>query len=312
MSEDIHDDSHILPAAEWKRVRLDAEEYRTQSKHAYRLTKSSFPSVTGFTQCKYDGGAQPAGGVKFGVLHDAETPLSAGYAQSIASYFTRNTNSTSAHFMVDPIATVQMLDTSRIAWHCGNGNTRSIGVEQAGYASFTPAQWTTADGHAQMARVAALMRNINAAHGIGLYWMTDQQLRDAYAGKITGGWATHAQCSRVLGGSTHTDPTPNYPLTQLMALANQEDNMPTADEIAAAVWQYRVAGQPVQAQDRLYGIDSVQLPAIAKAVAAIPTTSTAATAADPAAIAAAVLAKLPADLAHQVVVEMGAQLSAGK
>lgn len=47
-----------------------------------------------------------------------------------------------------------------------------------------------------------------------------------------------------------------------VALTNDEIN-----KIALAVWQYKPAGKNVQAQDRLYGIDALQLPAINKAVA---------------------------------------------
>lgn len=194
----------------------------------------AFPSVGSFVPAKYDGGTR-AGAPTFGVLHDAETPLQAGYAASIASYFQRCTNSTSAHFMVDPVATVQMLDTARVAWHCGNGNPRSIGIEQAGYASFTTAQWTTAAGLAQLRRVAQLLVDIRNVHHIGLYWMTDQQLRDAHAGRIIGGWATHAQCSAVLGGSVHSDPQPHYPTAQLMATANQIASPPPPPPVPAPI-----------------------------------------------------------------------------
>jgi hypothetical protein len=93
-------------------------------------------------QCFYDGGDRP-GPPTFAVLHDAETPLAVGFAKSIAGMFSRPVKdprrTTSAHFMVDPVETIQLLDTGRVAWHCGNGNPRSIGVERAGYASFTRA-----------------------------------------------------------------------------------------------------------------------------------------------------------------------------
>lgn len=222
------DPGHILPEDAWQKVVSIAESHpenpsprtgQLATEHDLRkLGTGSFPSVTGYVKAKYNGGTQPSGPT-FGVLHDAETPLSPGYARGIANYFASNTNETSAHFMIDPIDTIQMLDTSLVAWHCGNGNTRSIGVEQAGYAGFTSGQWTTADGMRQMGRVAKLMQDIHHAHGIGLFWMSDQQLRDAWAGHIVGGWTTHDQCRRVLGGTTHTDPMPNYPFAHLMEIA---------------------------------------------------------------------------------------------
>jgi len=203
-------------------------------------------SVTATITAKWNGGKRP-GPPTFGVLHDAETPLEAGYAKAIANMFATTTAQKSATYMVDPVDTVQLLDESLIAWHVGNANPRSIGVEQAGYAAFTLAQWSTPAAFLQEARVAQLMREIQGRHGIGLYWMTDQQLRDAHAGRIVGGWATHDQCTRVIGGSTHTDPAPNYPLARLMAAANgtsQEDDMTpeqatTLDQIAWLVNQIK-------------------------------------------------------------------------
>jgi hypothetical protein len=231
------DPGHLLPEDEWARVCTEAEAEAERHPDPAeqppptalaarpvhgppppRAGRAAFPSVTGFVQCRFDGGGRP-GPPTFGVLHDAETPLKAGYASSIANYFSRNTNSTSAHFMVDPVATIQMLDTNRVAWHCGNGNPRSIGVEQAGYAKFGPPDWTTPAGLQQMARVAALMHDLHAVHGIGVFWMSDDQLRDAHAGRSVGGWATHHQCARVLAGTVHSDPDPNYPYQQLMGLA---------------------------------------------------------------------------------------------
>lgn len=239
MTEEIpaapaYDVGHLLPDDAWARVQAEVEAWRPRLLAPLAATRSAFPSVTGFVQCRWDGGPQP-GPITFGVLHDAETPLQAGYAQAIANYFASDPIQTSAHFMVDPAATIQMLDTSRIAWHCGDGNQRSIGVEQAGYVRFTAADWTTADGMAQMARVANLMRDIRSVHGVGLFWMTDQQLVDAHAGRIVGGWATHDQCRRVLGGTSHTDPMPTYPLQQLMALANDG---PTEDDMTDEQWLY--------------------------------------------------------------------------
>lgn len=188
-------------------------------------------SVTATITARWNGGRRP-GPPTFGVLHDAETPLEAGYARAIANMFATTATQKSATYMVDPVDTVQLLDEALVAWHVGNANPRSIGVEQAGYARFTVAEWSTSAAYQQEARVALLMREIQARHGIGLYWMTDQQLRDAHAGRIVGGWATHDQCTRVIGGSTHTDPAPNYPLARLMARAN---GTPTEEDFLSAL-----------------------------------------------------------------------------
>jgi hypothetical protein len=106
-----------------------------------------------------------------------------------------------------------------VAWHVGNANTRSIGVEQSGYASFPREQWLTPEGMDQHRRTAQLVRHARDEYGIGMYLMTDAQLLAAHRGQIIGGWATHAQCSRVIGGSDHTDPGGGWPADVVLALA---------------------------------------------------------------------------------------------
>jgi hypothetical protein len=216
--DEERDNGHLLTITEWEQVVQEAEGILREAaveRHHMALGRSSFPSVTGFIQAKYHGGTQTP---TFGVLHSAETPLANGYARSISNYFTRNTNETSATFMLGPDETFQLLDTSLVAWHCGNGNTRSVGVEQSGYAALSRAQWLTDAGMAQIHRLAALMNDLKRAHGIGTYFMSDAQLLQAYHGQIVGGWATHDQCRRVLGGTSHTDPMPNYPFDVLVSV----------------------------------------------------------------------------------------------
>jgi GH25 family lysozyme M1 (1,4-beta-N-acetylmuramidase) len=72
----------------------------------------------------------------------------------------------------------------------------------------------------------------------------------------------------------------------LAAYGYQGDTMPTAQEIAQAVWMQDIGG--VHARDRLQGMDSIQLPKLAAAVAKIP--ATAPVTVDAVALAAALLA----------------------
>lgn len=243
---DTIDPGHLLTIAEWEQVVQEAEGLVRRA--AMKLGASSFPSVDGFIPARWGGGSQT---VRFGVLHDAETPLANGYANSISRMFSTTTAEKSAHFMVGPEAAYQLRDTNLLAWHCGNGNRYSVGVEQTGYAAFTPEQWLTAAGVSQMNRLAALMRDINRVHGVGLYWMSDQQLLDAYNGHIIGGWATHHQCARVLKGTTHTDPDPSYPYVQLMNLANGSPTPPPAPQPPRPISAPPRLSWPLAGQNRL-------------------------------------------------------------
>jgi hypothetical protein len=122
----------------------------------------------------------------FGVFHSMECPMRAGYAASIAKYFARGPG-TSCHYNVDPAETWGVLADSLVGWHVGNANNRSIGLEQAGRAAMSRGEWTTAEGMAQHARAAEIVRHARDEYGIGMYFMSDQQLRDAHAGRMARG-----------------------------------------------------------------------------------------------------------------------------
>lgn len=314
-TKDTLDPGHLWTPLEWEQVVQEAEGLVRRA--AMRLGASAFPSVDGFIPARWGGGSQKP---TFGVLHDAETPLANGYALSISNMFRTTSTEKSAHFMVGPDAAYQLRDTNLLAWHCGNGNRFSIGVEQTGYAAFTPDQWLTAAGVSQLNRVAALIRDINRVHGIGMYWMTDQQLRDAYNGRFVGGWATHHQCSRVLGGSSHTDPDPNYPFAKLMTTANGKeiDDMLTDEQdtrlknIEIALGAVNAAGtEKVKrlADDRT--VLAVGWDIQDKLAKALPVLLADANEPDdPEVFAAAVVAAIPLNIAERVVDLLGEKISA--
>jgi GH25 family lysozyme M1 (1,4-beta-N-acetylmuramidase) len=83
--------------------------------------------------------------------------------------------------------------------------------------------------------------------------------------------------------------------TALAAYGYQGDNVNQQDiqAIAQAVWMQDIGG--VHARDRLQGVDSIQLPALSRAVAAIQPAKV-----DVAALAAQIVAALPAAEAQQV------------
>jgi hypothetical protein len=242
---------HLIPPEEWERVQEEAE------REAQRIGRGQPPpeapqqrgrttgvmALSGQVSARRHGGRRAGGAPTFGVLHSAETPLRPGYAAAIARYF-RDSAPTSCHYMTDPAETWGVLDDVLVAWHCGTGNTNSVGLEQAGRAAMTRADWLSLEGMAQLRRNAAVMQACRRAYGIGLWWMTDAQLRDAHARRIVGGWATHDQCRRVLGGTTHTDPGGGFPLDVQMQLANggrmatldQDDLAAIGKVVQSVVW----------------------------------------------------------------------------
>jgi hypothetical protein len=213
---------HLLDENDWELLTEDADA------HAVRITTEDDqaiprPRKTGLG-LRLNGSVTAGshgsrrGRPTFGVFHSMETPLRAGYAASIARYFAGGPG-TSCHYNVDPAETWGVLPDDLVAWHVGNANSRSIGLEQSGRAAMSRAEWTSPEGMAQHHRAAEIVRHARDEYGIGIYLMSDQQLRDAHAGRIVGGWTTHDQCRRVIGGTTHTDPGRGWPADIVLSLA---------------------------------------------------------------------------------------------
>lgn len=220
------DPGHLLPDRDWEKAEELAEEHRQRIEHGQPPQEAIRPdgrfgtglrlALAGTVQARSHGPVR--GRPTFGVFHTMETPLRAGYAASIARYFAGGPG-TSCHYNVDPAETWGVLPDNIVGWHVGNANTRSLGLEQSGRAAMTREQWLADDGMAQHRRSAEIVRHGRDEYGIGMFLMSDQQLRDAHAGKIIGGWTTHDQCRRVIGGTTHTDPGSGWPVDVVLQLA---------------------------------------------------------------------------------------------
>ena len=96
-----------------------------------------------------------ADGRKYGIaIHNTSNDATA--AQE-ASYATRRTDGTSAHFYVDNKQVIQSLDTNSRAGHAGsgNGNNNAVAVEITGVNAWTRAQWLANVAWDQLGRVLA-------------------------------------------------------------------------------------------------------------------------------------------------------------
>lgn len=158
-------------------------------------------------------------GIDFIVIHSVESPIGL-YADSLARYYFGTTacGETSAHAIIDPTVIVEMVPPGSRAWQCGNGNDRGYGIEQSGYARFSRAEWTTAAGLQQLENVAWWAAGKCRELGIAPRWLTDGQL----ATPGNKGFVTHSDVTRVLGGTTHTDPGDGYPRDLLMAAVQRQ------------------------------------------------------------------------------------------
>lgn len=148
----------------------------------------------------------PARAITTVVIHTMEIPERSGAARRCAAWFASEVSEVSAHYCVDADEIVQCVDEADIAWHARGGNTASIGVELAGYARQTAAEWADATSAAVLARAAELVAQVCARHAVPVRRVRASGLLRGVHG-VTG----HADVSVAFRKSDHWDPGPAFP-----------------------------------------------------------------------------------------------------
>lgn len=164
-----------------------------------------YPGSTFLEAAQYTHAIGSNGTVTRIVIHDMEMAEGNATAESCARMFHTTTAQKSAHFTVDNTSVVQCVDIDRRAWHAPP-NLGSIGIEHAGYANQTRAQWLDPFGISMLNLSARLSAWLCRTLSIPARWLTVAQLR---AGER--GLCTHADVSNAWGQTDHTDPGPNFP-----------------------------------------------------------------------------------------------------
>ena len=126
------------------------------------------------------------------VIHTMEISERADAAEICARWFQSPVSEVSAHYCVDADSVVQCVREKDVAWHARGGNTNSIGVELAGFASQTTRDWRDSYSAAVLERAAALVAG------------------DLVAGRR--GLTGHVEVSRAFGKSDHWDPGDGFPV----------------------------------------------------------------------------------------------------
>lgn len=163
------------------------------------------------------------------VAHTAETPETAGAAEGVAGYFKNPQRKdaagklvaviASAGYVVDSDSVVVCVADDAVAWHTEGKlggeyvNDFAIGVEHAGTAAQTAAQWTDPYSTAMLERSAQLLAWLCTTYDIEPVYLTVEDLKAGKTNGITG----HVDCNKASGKGTHWDPGPNWPWTWLIA-----------------------------------------------------------------------------------------------
>lgn len=165
---------------------------------------------------------------KYGITFHNTSNSRLASASDEASYAKRRTDA-GAHYYVDKTQVIQALNTDLGAGHAGSSwpNRHCIAYEITGWNSFSHDRWLSDVAWNLLARQ---VKRDCERWDIPMRWLTVDQLKRGERG-----FSTHDDCRRAFGGTSHTDPGPNFPKDHLIALlkgtAIEEDDMPTPKEL---------------------------------------------------------------------------------
>ena len=147
------------------------------------------------------------------VLHSMEAAEKPGTALAVARWFAGPAAPrASAHYCIDPREVVRCVADEDTAWHAPGANHNGIGVEHAGYARQTGADWDDDASRAILALSTELVARLCRQWVIPPVLVTVDGLRRGERG-IT----THHAVSLAFRRSTHVDPGPGFPLEAYVA-----------------------------------------------------------------------------------------------
>ena len=153
-------------------------------------------------------------GRKYGIaIHNTSNDAT---AEGEASYATRRTDGISAHLYVDRDSIVQSLDTGDRAGHAGssNGNNHAVAVEITGVNGWTRQQWLD---RVAWSKLGAALAHVVRKYGIAVRRASVAEMKSNPRVKAFYG---HDDMRRAWGGTTHTDPGPNFPWDRLFQAVN--------------------------------------------------------------------------------------------
>lgn len=157
------------------------------------------------------------------VLHSAETGELSTIAEVLAGWVAGKARPRASwHFAVDNDSITQSVPLDRASWHAGCVNGYSIGIEQAGRAAQSEAQWLDDYSKAVLENTARLIAWLTNEFTIPLGFVGPEELAARHKDD-EGAWGitTHRAITegfKVRGG--HTDPGPHYPMEWVLQRAD--------------------------------------------------------------------------------------------
>jgi N-acetyl-anhydromuramyl-L-alanine amidase AmpD len=151
------------------------------------------------------------------VIHSMEMDETVTTAEHCAGWFQNASAKVSAHYCVDAHSIVQCVREQDVAWHAPGANSDGIGIEHAGRAAQTSADWLDAYGQAMLALSAGLVAGVCGRHRIPVTWLLPA---DLLAGKR--GLTSHNNVSQAFKRGSHWDPGPGFPVERYLRLISTQ------------------------------------------------------------------------------------------
>lgn len=183
-----------------------------------------FVQAAGYTK------GRPDGPPIWVVWHTMEASEHSARAESTAAYFANpgDGRQVSSHYTVDDTSVVQCVRLADSAWTVGNrpGNNRGINWELSGFARQSRTEWLDPFGLAMFDRAAPIAAADMTRCGIPNRWCT---IDDLIARRP--GHTTHNDLRIAFGGTTHTDPGPDFPRDHVLKVIGAALNQPASQEV---------------------------------------------------------------------------------
>jgi hypothetical protein len=164
---------------------------------------------------------------KYGIcIHNTSNDAS---DEGEAAYAARRTDGVSSHFYGDDDSVTQSIDTDDKCGHVGSaiGNENSISCEFTGSNGKTRAWWLANVDWAEWGRVLAIV--IRHHWPDGSFKVRRATVAEMKANPKVKAFYGHDDCRRAWGGTTHTDPGPNFPWDHLFSVVNAALGSTTTD-----------------------------------------------------------------------------------
>lgn len=174
-------------------------------------------------------------GLKFGIaIHNTSNDAS---DEGEASYATRRTDGVSAHLYCDKDSVTQSIDTEDRVGHAGSsiGNNNSLAVEITGSNAKSRDWWLKNVAWDKLGKVLAyIIKHDPDYRGFQVRRASVSEMK---ANPRVKAFYGHDDMRRAWGGTTHTDPGPNFPWDRLISVVKEylEEDKVTKEEMQAAV-----------------------------------------------------------------------------